>query len=137
MITMLFLLAKAVFTTNEKGELMAQAATPDTDPSPAAPELPPGDYGMMFVKMFLSLIALVALLGITVWFLRRLINQRMQKRGGGQLIHILERRAISPKTLLYLVQIDNQKVLLAESHLEVRRLHTMPDVTPLHEESPQ
>jgi flagellar biogenesis protein FliO len=127
MIAICWLLAKAVFVPNEKGELVAQTNPPTEIPTESVPpvEMPPGEYGMMFVKMFLTLIALVALLGGSVWFLRRLIQQRMQRKGSGQRIHILEKRMISPKTMLYLVEVDSEKVLLAESHLEVRRIHNL------------
>ena len=32
---------------------------------------------------------------------------------------------ISAKTMLYLVEVESQKILLAESHLEIRRLHVL------------
>jgi flagellar biogenesis protein FliO len=96
---------------------------PIVQPIPV-PDLPPGDYGAALVKMFLSLIALVALLSITFWFVRRLIQNRLQKGVGVQSIHILEKRMISPKSILYLIEVDNQKVLIAESQLEIRRLET-------------
>jgi len=85
-------------------------------------ELPPGDYGVSFVKMFLTLIALMLLFGVTVWFLRRLIRQRLERGTGEQLIHILEKKMISPKTMLYVVELEGQKILLAESHLEIRKI---------------
>jgi len=96
------------------GSLLLQANT----------ELPPGDYGVSFVKMFLTLIALIVLFGATVWFMRRLIRQRLERGTGEQLIQILEKKMISPKTMLYVVEIEGQKILLAESHLEIRRIAT-------------
>lgn len=91
-------------------------------------QLPPGDYGLAFVKMFLTLIAFIILLFGTFWFLRRLINQRLQKGVGEQAIQILEKRMLSPKTMLYLVEIENKKVLIAESHLEVKRIESLTQV---------
>ena len=96
------------------GNLLLQANT----------ELPPGDYGVSFVKMFLTLIALILLFGTTVWFMRRLIRQRLERGTGEQLIQILEKKMISPKTMLYVVELEGQKILLAESHLEIRRIAT-------------
>jgi flagellar protein FliO/FliZ len=87
-------------------------------------ELPPGDYGVSFVKMFLTLIALIILFSSTVWFLRRIIRQRLEKGSGEQLIQILEKKMISPKTLLYVIEMDGQRILLAESQVEVRRIST-------------
>jgi flagellar protein FliO/FliZ len=98
--------------------------------SGAVPEAPPGDYGMMFMKMFLTLIGLVAFMGLTVWVLRKFISQRLQKKNGGQSIQILEKRMISQKTVLYLVEVDSQRVLISESQLEVRRLHEVVEKAP-------
>lgn len=101
--------------------LLAAEALPDAFPSDA----PQVDYAAAIVKMCLTLVVLVLLMGVTVWFLRRLIHQRLQKNRGGQSIHILEKRMISAKTMLYLVEVEHQKILLAESHLEIRRLHVL------------
>jgi|SRR3989344_6189565 len=95
------------------------------DPSLPTTDVPQVDYAAAVVKMCLTLIVLVALMGITVWFLRRLIHQRLQKNKGNQSIQILEKRMISAKTMLYLVEVESQKILLAESHLEIRRLHVL------------
>jgi flagellar protein FliO/FliZ len=105
--------------------------TPD-DASPAELEpslaLSTGDYGLAFVKMMLTLFALAALLFGTLWFLRKIIQQRLQKGPKDSSIVILEKRMISPKTMLYLVEIENKKVLLAESHLEIKRIESFDRV---------
>ncbi|MDE3045676.1 MAG: flagellar biosynthetic protein FliO [Verrucomicrobiota bacterium] len=92
------------------------------DTSPAVPA-PPVDYAAAMAKMCLTLLALLALMGVTFWFLRKLMQQRMQRGNANQTIRILEKRMISTKTMLYLVELEGQKILLAESHLEVRRIH--------------
>ena len=102
------------------------------DPTSVSVEPPPGDYGAMFFKMLGSLLLLVALLVGTAWILRRLIRHRLTKSNRGQAINILERRVLSPKTMLYLVEVEHRKVLIAESHLEVRRLHVVTEETPPH-----
>jgi flagellar biogenesis protein FliO len=40
----------------------------------------------------------------------------------GRMVNVIERRALSPKTMLYVVEIGNKKVLISESQLEVRTL---------------
>lgn len=90
------------------------------------PSSPPGDFGAAFVKMFLTLIALVVLLYLTYWVLKRFIRHRLEKGVGAQAIHILEKRMISPKTMLYLVEFEGKKILFAESHLEIKRLDAHP-----------
>jgi|GEM_PF-1111379 len=115
--------ADVTFVPDDKGELTALAA-PIAD---AAVPLPPTtDVGMALIKMLLTLAALVILLYVTYWFIKRLIQNRLQKGVGQQTIQILEKRMISPKTMLYLVQVENKKILMAESHLEIKALETLP-----------
>jgi len=101
--------------------------TPLTD-SPLLPpngvDMPTGDYGFALIKLFLSLLFVAGLLWLTMWFLRRLIRYRLEKGGGTQAIKVLEKKMISPKTMLYFVEIEGEKILLAESQLEVRQIKT-------------
>lgn len=109
--------------------LFANATSEDLSlnlPLHEIPSPPQGDFGAAFVKMFLSLIVLVILLYLTYWFLKHFINRRLQKGIGSQSIHILEKKMISAKTVLYLVEVEGKKVFLAESHLEVKRLESWP-----------
>jgi len=85
-------------------------------------QMPPGDFGAAFVKMFLTLIALIALLLVTYWFMRKIIQHRLQKGSRDATIQILEKRMISPKTMIYLLEIENKKIVIAESHLEIKKL---------------
>ena len=85
-----------------------------------------GDLGATFFKMLFTFVALIALLFITYWFLRKLIRNRLQKGVGSTSIHVLEKKMISAKTMLYLVEIENKQILLAESQLEIKKLETFP-----------
>ncbi len=110
------------FIPDETGELtQASDAVPEAIFQNAT-NLPPGDYGLAFVKMFLTLIALIALFAVTIWFIKRLIRAKLEKGSGTQMIEILEKKMISPKTMLYIIEVEGKRILLAESHLEVRSL---------------
>ncbi len=126
---MLFhLLGKVVYTADANGEPLTQDLP--------IPDLPPGDYGIAFVKMFLTLIALILLMVGSFWFLRRLVRSRFNRSSGEQMIHVLEKKMISPKSMLFLVEVDGQKILLAESQHEIRRLQNWPhSAEPLHAEN--
>lgn len=113
------LFAKIVYSADANGDPILPQDTP-------MPDLPPGDYGIAFVKMFLTLIALIALFVGSVWFLRRIVRGRMNRSQGEQLINVLEKRMISQKSILYLVEVEGQKILLAESQNEIRRLQNWP-----------
>lgn len=118
---MLWTLANQIFIPDENGEL---SPIVQTDLLKEMPSTPPGDFGIAFVKMFATFIALIALLIISYWFIRHLIHKKLQKGVGNQAIQILEKRIISAKTMLYLVEVENKKILLAESHLEIKRLES-------------
>ncbi len=117
------LLSKLVFVPDEQGEL-ASLDQAVSAPAAVLSDMPAAEYGTAIIQMLLTFVALIVLLGVSFWFIRRLIQNRLQKGVGDQEIHILEKRMISPKTMLYLVEVDNKKILLAESHLEVRKLET-------------
>ncbi|MBF8262760.1 MAG: hypothetical protein HW387_425 [Parachlamydiales bacterium] len=125
-----WLAGKTVFSADANGDPISQELP--------IPEIPPGDYGSAIIKMFLTMFALIALLFVSYWFLRRLIQTRLKKGVGTDSIKIIEKRMISPKSMLYLVEVEGQKVLLAESQLEIRRLQTWREIPiQFDEESPQ
>src|SRR5579872_5759630 len=98
-----YFLANIVYIPDEKGNLAESAPAIAMEALSQAPSVPPGDFGATFVKMILTMVAIVALLFFALWFLRRLIQQRLQKGVGNHSIQILEKRMISPKTMLYLL----------------------------------
>lgn len=108
--------------------LVAAAETPPpTAPVPGQPSpsweetSEPPNYEHAFGKMILTLLGLILLIILAVWVMRRLSSGRLGQ-GGGHSIKILEKRALSPKSMLYLVEIDDKQVLLSESQLEVRTI---------------
>ncbi len=79
-------------------------------------------YKPSFLKMFLILVALLALIFLTFWIFKRLMRVRLLHANHTKSIKILEKRAISPKSILYLVEIEGKKVVISESTLEVRKI---------------
>ena len=108
----------SIYIPNEQGDLVAleQAATEVVE---AGSQIATSEIGAAFVKMMIALVVIVVLLFVSYWFLRRLIQNRLQKGVGEAEIQIIEKRMISPKTMLYLVEVDRKRILIAESHLEV------------------
>ncbi len=113
--------ASTSFIPDENGLLIAIAA-PIAE---VATPLQTNELGAALIKMLLTFIALGLLLFVSYWFLRRLIQSRLQKGTGEHRIEIVEKRMISPKTMLYLIQIDGKQILFAESHLEIKALTTL------------
>lgn len=84
----------------------------------------PVSYKAAFTKMMLSLLVLIILIVISVWMLRRISHGRMKQLNTGRSIKIIERRPLSAKSILYLIEVNGKKVVIAESQLEVRAITT-------------
>lgn len=88
----------------------------------------PISYKGAFTKMMVTLLALVVLIVISVWMLRRISQGRFRQMNSGRSIKVLERRPLSPKSALYIVEVGNKKVVIAESQLEVRAITVIDDL---------
>ena len=73
-------------------------------------------------KVMTILIVLIVGLFLTVWLVKRGFQNRFRKGGSKNQIQVLEARPISPKTVLYLIEVRGKKFLMAESQLEVKRI---------------
>lgn len=83
-------------------------------------------YEPSFWRMILTLIGIVVLLLLTLWLFRRIGRGRFGgKFGGGTAIVVLERRMLSQKSALYLVEIGDKRVLVSESQVNVQHLATL------------
>lgn len=96
---------------------------------PAAPEVTMPEYQGAFIKMFLTLIGLVVAIFFTIWALKRLSRGRLHQMNSTRSIKILERRPLSAKTILYLVEVSGKQAMIAESQLEVKRILVFEDFT--------
>ena len=102
-------------------------------PSEEIPPLPSSDqmtkeYEGSFIRVLASIIGVILLIIATFWILKKLGRGHFGKLGSTKSIQILERRPLSPKTVLFLVQIENKRILLSESQLEVRGLATVEEL---------
>lgn len=108
-------------------------AAPDT-----APEIPsevPGTspldmvpgYEGAFLKMFLALIALIVAIFFTVWLLKKLSQGKWAGGNSNRAIKIIEKRPLSPKTMLYIIDVDGQQSVIAESQLEIKHLMNLEE----------
>lgn len=110
-------------------ELPAPHQMPVEDPLPA----PHDSLSRALTKMLLTLLALIVLFGISYYLLKRVGRSRQKGMNNMKAIKIRERRPISPKTTLYLIELAGKEILLSESQLEVRHLSTYewPDEEPV------
>ncbi len=90
-------------------------------------------YESSFAKMIFSLLGLFLLIILSIWFLRRMKNAGFKGNSYQKSVRILERKPISPKSTLYVIEAMGKKILISESQHEVRAL-TELDETLLNEE---
>lgn len=74
-----------------------------------------------FTRMLLSFFAFILLGGASFYFLRRFIRQK-NYRGQSRKIIIKEKKMLSPKTVVFLIEVEGKKLVVSESQLEVRLL---------------
>lgn len=79
-------------------------------------------YEGTLIKMLTTLAGLLILVFLTLWLLKKISSGRFGGSNTSKKIVILEKRPLSPKTLLYLVELEGKKILISESQLEVRML---------------
>ncbi|MGD2168778.1 MAG: flagellar biosynthetic protein FliO [Chlamydiota bacterium] len=109
-------------TTLSKFILLAQVIN-----NPEEPVFPVQNYEGSIMKMFMTLLALIVLLIITALLLKRFLRFRMQASSVGQSIQIKEKRILSPKTILYLVEVEGQEFLVSESQVQIQKIDTLKE----------
>ena len=82
-------------------------------------------YETAFIKTIVVLVGLLVLVILTVWMFRKISHGRIRGMNVLKSVKILEKRPLSPKSMLYLIEIGGKQVLIAESQLEVRNVATL------------
>lgn len=78
------------------------------------------DYGILLKKTGFLLLGLIIVVLATIYLLKRFATNRNLTTNRVSYIKVIERRSISPKTTLYLVELGNRKILFSESQFELR-----------------
>jgi flagellar biogenesis protein FliO len=107
-------------------QIEIQQPIPEISPSTMAAT---NSYESAFVKMLFTLLLLLALIFITVWMLRKL-SQGRSKAMSGHSVKILEKRPLSAKSILYVIEVGGKRILISESQLEVRTLSSIEEEPP-------
>ena len=74
-----------------------------------------GRYGELWNKTLFLLIVILAVLFIATWFLKRFDRFKLKPSDKTTRIQLIERKVLSPKSVLYLIEIDGNKIALSES----------------------
>lgn len=121
-----------VFFSLIVSQVTSAEPTPPTQelPYPYVEEIKTENDGSPFLKEFLNMLwTLGLLLGglfLVAYLLRRLLNARQDQANVTSAIKIMERRALSNKTSLYLIEVGEKAIVLSEGSNGV----TLLDVTP-------
>ncbi len=89
-----------------------------------------------FINMLTTLGLIVALILIATWFLKKMVSSRIQQLNTTSEIKIVERRNLTPKTSLYLLDIKGKGFILAESANGVTSLGSF-DLNDVEKAQPQ
>lgn len=91
-----------------------------------------------FLNMLATLGLVIAIILIAAWALRRLLNTRLEQINTTSIIKIVERRALSPKSAVYLLEIYDKIVVIAETHAGITQLgeFNIPPETEIKKENP-
>lgn len=96
------------------------------------------NFMAQFLNMLATLALIIILILIVTWILKRFLNTRIQQINQASPIKILERRGLTPKTSIYLIEVRGKHIIIAESVNGVTALgtiHDLPEPQP-EEESP-
>jgi flagellar biosynthetic protein FliO len=96
-------------TKGEKIEILKETL------SESGSEGKPYSYWHDFINMLFSLLFILIILGVSIWFLKRMMRSRLRHLNRSTSIKILERRPLSPKASLYLVEILGKGIVISES----------------------
>lgn len=83
------------------------------------------NYETAFIKTIVVLVGLLVLIILTVWMFKKISHGRLRSFNYLKSVKVLEKRPLSPKSMLYLIEVSGKQVLIAESQLEVRAVATL------------
>ena len=79
-----------------------------------------------FLSMLFSVGIILGAIFVLMWILKRMMNARMEQVNLKSSIKIIERRPLSPKTTIYILEIHGKTVTIADSHNGVALLSQSP-----------
>lgn len=92
------------------------------------PEREADTFQKKFMNMLFVLALLIGFMILASWALKRMMKTKATQLNTGSSIKVLETRFLSPRATLYLVEIENQTLLIAESPTAVTYLQSFPPV---------
>lgn len=82
----------------------------------------PDNFQGKFMKMLFILALLIGFMILASMMLKRMTRNRITQMNSQSLIKVLETRYLSPRSTLYLIDIEGKEILIAESHSGVSHI---------------
>jgi flagellar protein FliO/FliZ len=102
--------------------LLAFASLFSQDAPLPRPEEETSRFMWEFIKMLIILGGMVGVLIYISWYLKRMTSQKYEKVNEENLIKVIDRRAVSPKLMVYLLEIEGKSIVVGETPQGVVRL---------------
>lgn len=109
-----------VFILNFSTSLFAEEGIDINQSAAPKLEMATTSYETAFIKMIVVLIGLIALALLAFYLFKKISSSNMVQSNHYKNIKILEKRALSPKSILYLIEVGGKKLLIGESQVELR-----------------
>jgi len=97
----------------------------DDTPEDSALKDATDSYETAFVKTIVVLVGLLVLIILTVWMFKKISRGRLRSFNYTKSIKVIEKRPLSPKSMLYLIEVGGRQVLIAESQFNVKEITTL------------
>lgn len=110
---------------------------PELDQPTTVPQEPTTEHFFMeFLHMLAMLGILLGLILAVSWVLKRILNTRMEQINQSSPIKILERRSLTPKTAIFVVDVYGKKCIVADSQNGVTYLGDLPSGIVIADDEP-
>jgi flagellar biosynthetic protein FliO len=96
-------------------------------------ELKSYNYWGEFVNMLFTLFFVIILIVLSVWLLKRIMRSRVQNLNRSNGVKILERRPLTQKSSIYLIDILGKGLVISESPAGIHTLCEFPDSVNIQE----
>jgi flagellar protein FliO/FliZ len=80
------------------------------------------DFQAKFINMLVMLALLIGLMIAASWMIKRMMKTRTTQLNTSSSIKVLETRYLSPRSTLYLLEINGKGLLVGESHTGITSL---------------
>lgn len=85
------------------------------------------NFQAKFLNMLFILTLLIGFMILASWVLKRMMKSRITQINQSSAIKVLETRQLSPKSALYLVEVEGRIILIAESGTSVNHIASFSD----------